>query len=124
MTERVLGIGGLFFRARDPKALSEWYEAVLGMNPVPSDYDQPCWTQEAGETVYAPFAADTGYFGRPEQQWMVNFRVRDLAAMVAQVEAAGTRVTDEGTHPNGTFARFEDPEGNPIQIWQAVAPPA
>lgn len=124
MRERVLGIGGLFFRARDPIALSEWYERVLGIVPVPKGYDQPCWRQEAGDTVFAPFAADTEYLGRPEQQWMVNFRVRDLAAMVAQVEAAGATVTDEGHHPNGSFARFEDPEGNPIQLWQEGVPEA
>jgi catechol 2,3-dioxygenase-like lactoylglutathione lyase family enzyme len=61
---------------------------------------------------------DTDYFGRAEQTWMVNFRVRDLAAMVAQLEAAGIAVTvDPEQYPNGRFARVYDPEGNPVELW-------
>jgi predicted enzyme related to lactoylglutathione lyase len=118
MTERVLGIGGHFVRARDPKAHAAWYRDRLGIDLVPDDYGQPSWRQQGGTTVFAPFAADTGYFGAREFQWMVNFRVRDLAAMVSQLEAAGIAVTPEGDHPNGSFARLTDPEGNPIQLWQ------
>ena len=90
--QRVLGIGGLFFRAKDPEALARWYVDNLGVDPVPSDYNTPAWRQEAGETVFAPFKADTDYFDRPEQQWMVNFRVGDLNAMVKQLRANGIEV--------------------------------
>ncbi len=76
------GIGGVFFRARDSKALAEWYEKHLGITRVPTSYDTQPWIQLAGPTVLAPFASTTNYFGQPEQQWMVNFRVRDLDAMV------------------------------------------
>ncbi len=117
--EKVTGIGGLFFRSKDPKAISRWYEQHLGINPVPESYDGEAWTQEAGTTVWAAFPQDTKMFGRAEQQWMVNFRVRDLAAMAAQLRAAGIEVEiDPETYPNGLFAQLADPEGNPIQLWQ------
>ncbi|MCF3641433.1 VOC family protein [Rhizobium sp. TRM95111] len=117
--ETVTGIGGLFFRSRDPDALARWYETHLGIKCVPSSYDEQPWQQEAGSTVFAPFMQATDYFGRPEQAWMVNFRVRDLDAMVAQLQAAGIDVTiDPEAYPNGRFARIVDPEGNPIELWQ------
>ncbi len=117
--ERVLGIGGLFFRAKDPQALAHWYEQHLGVTRVPQDYDTPPWSQDAGDTVFAPFTEDTQYFGRTEQQWMINFRVRDLDAMIAQLNAAGIAVTpDPESYPNGRFARLHDPEGNPIELWE------
>lgn len=75
--ERVTGIGGFFFRAKDPKALAHWYEDNLGILPVPTKYDMPAWETEAGTTVFAPFPKDTSYFGDPAQQWMLNFRVRE-----------------------------------------------
>ena len=117
--ERVDGIGGFFFRARDPKALAQWYEHNLGILPVPSKYDMPAWETQAGTTVFAPFPKDTSYFGDPSQQWMINFRVRDLDKMAAQLRAKGSTVEiDPETYPNGRFAKVLDPEGNPIQLWQ------
>ena len=118
--EKVLGIGGFFFRARDPAALGQWYEKHLGIALVPTSYDQEPWQQEAGPTAFAPFPKDTDYFGRAEQAWMINFRVRDLDAMVAQLRAAGIEVEVVAEeYPNGRFARLSDPEGNPIELWQA-----
>ena len=117
--ERVTGIGGLFFRAKDPAALGEWYRANLGIDLVPSDYGQKPWSQEAGPTVFAPFPHDTDYFGKPEQHWMVNFRVRNLDAIVEQLRAAKIEVrVDPETYPNGRFARLHDPEGNPVELWE------
>ena len=119
--EKVTGIGGLFFRARDPAAMADWYEKHLGIDPVPTDYGIQPWEQQAGATVFAAFPADTDYFGRPEQGWMVNFRVNDLQAMVTQLRQAGIDVeVDPEAYPNGYFARLQDPEGNPIQLWQPV----
>jgi predicted enzyme related to lactoylglutathione lyase len=117
--ERVVGIGGFFFRAKDPKALAQWYEENLGILPVPDKYDMPAWRTEAGTTVFAPFPKNTSYFGDPAQQWMINFRVRDLDKMAAQLRANGITVeVDPETYPNGRFAKVLDPEGNPIQLWQ------
>jgi len=117
--ERVDGIGGLFFRSHDPKALAEWYQRHLGIDPTPTDYQQPVWQQAAGPTVFAPFPMDTSYLGPPQQTWMVNFRVRSLDAMAAQLRAAGITVDiDSQVYPNGRFARLHDPDGNPIELWE------
>jgi|SRR5579863_4958964 len=120
--EKVLGFGGLFFRAKDPDALSRWYKEHLGVGPTPQASDESPWLQEAGPTVFAPFPVDTDYFGRAEQVWMMNFRVRDLDAMLAQLRGAGIEcVGDETAYPMGRFARLHDPEGNPIELWEPAA---
>ena len=117
--ERVAGIGGFFFRSEDPRVLAEWYEKHLGIDLVPGSYDEQPWTQEAGPTVFAPFARDTDYFGRDSQMWMLNFRVSNLDAMVAQLRAAEIEVeVDAADYPNGRFARLHDPEANPIELWE------
>jgi len=117
--ERVDGIGGFFFRAKDPKALARWYEENLGILPVPTSYGLPAWRTEAGTTVVAPFPKDTSHFGDPNQQWMINFRVRNLDKMAAQLRGNGIAVeVDPELYPNGRFAQLKDVEGNPIQLWQ------
>jgi glyoxylase I family protein len=122
-TERVMGIGGLFFRSRDPKKLAQWYQFHLGIDPVPTDYSHHVWQQTAGPTAFAPFPLDTHYFGSPQQAWMVNFRVRSLDAMVAQLRKVDIEVkVDPEKYPNGRFARLHDPEGNPIELWEPVSP--
>lgn len=127
--EKVLGIGGLFFRSRDPQALAAWYATHLGVTPVPAKEDDPTWQQQAGPTAFAPFPADTKYFGDPASpqplQWMVNFRVANLDAFLSQLRSAGIEVTDPETYPSiGRFARLHDPEGNPIELWQPANPDA
>jgi glyoxylase I family protein len=117
--ERVEGIGGFFFRAKDPKKLAGWYEANLGITGVPDKYGAQPWRTSAGTTAFAPFKEDTSYFGDRRLQWMINFRVRDLTKMVAQLRERGITVdVDAEVYPNGRFARLSDPEGNPIQLWQ------
>lgn len=117
--ERVTGIGGVFFRARDPESLSAWYGRHLGVDEPPGSYAESSWWQQPGPTVFAPMAADSEHFGRPQQTWSVNFRVTDLDAMVDQLRAAGVEVeVDPEAYPNGRFASLADPEGNPVQLWQ------
>ena len=116
--ERVQGIGGFFFRAKDPKALAAWYETNLGVSQFSGSADSRPWRTEAGTTVFSPFKEDTKYFGDPRLQWMINFRVRDLDKMIAQLRKAGIAVAMEGEDSAGRFARLSDPEGNPIQLWQ------
>jgi len=117
--ERVDGIGGFFFRAKEPKVLAQWYHDHLGVGQTPGDYGQEVWQQTAGPTAFQPFPANTKYFGDARNMWMLNFRVRDLDAMVAQLRRAGIKVdVDPMTYPNGRFASLQDPEGNPIQLWQ------
>jgi glyoxylase I family protein len=121
--QKVSGIGGLFFRARDPDVLAQWYLDNLGVTLTPKSYSEPPWVQEAGPTIFAPFPWTSGAFGDPKQNWMVNFRVEDLDAMVAQLRAAGVTVeADPESYPNGRFASLKDPEGNPIQLWQPQVP--
>jgi len=115
-TERVLGIGGLFFRSRDPNKLAQWYQLNLGI-------DHEVWQQAAGPTAFTPFKMDTDYFGSMQQAWMVNFRVRSLDAMVAQLQKSNIEVkVDPEKYPYGRFARLHDPEGNPIELWEPAGP--
>ena len=117
--QHVTGIGGLFFRAKDPASLGQWYKEHLGIDLAPSDYSQTPWSQEAGPTVFAPFRHDTDYFGSADKQWMLNLRVRNLEAMVEQLRSGKIDVcVDPENHPNGRFARLHDPEGNPIELWE------
>jgi glyoxylase I family protein len=117
--EKVAGIGGLFFRARDPKALGNWYQQHLGIALTPTSEGGTVWQQEAGPTAFSPFPETTKYFGDPNKTWMVNFRVHDMDKMVAQLRAAGIEVKEPESYPNiGRFTRLHDPEGNPIELWQ------
>ncbi len=111
----VTGIGGFFFRAEDPNALSAWYEKHFGINFE--------WQQAAGPTVVAPFPKSTDYFPA-EKQWMLNLRVSGLDMLLDQFQAAGIAITKKAewdTPETGRFARIYDPEGNPIELWE---PPA
>ncbi|NAZ78002.1 VOC family protein [Kineococcus sp. T13] len=117
--QRVSGVGGIFFKARDPAALAQWYSARLGVDPAPESYEVSSWWQEAGPTVLAPLARDSEHFGGEAHSWALNFRVADLDAMVEQLRRDGVAVdVDPQTHPNGRFATLQDPEGNPVQLWQ------
>jgi glyoxylase I family protein len=121
--ERVDGIGGFFFAARDPDALSRWYADHLGVALPPATYDDEGWRQSAGPTVFAPFedgpGVDNPHLGAGG--WGLNLRVRDLDAMVRQLEAAGIEVAvDPETNPNGRFASLSDPEGNAVQLWEVA----
>ncbi|WP_072482331.1 VOC family protein [Amycolatopsis australiensis] len=114
--ERVLGIGGYFIRAADPAALGAWYRDCLGLELDATGV----WQQEAGPTVFAPFEAETDYFGSRTQQVMLNFRVRDLDAMLAQLRARGAEVADDVQDMAGVgrFGWVTDPEGNRVELWQ------
>ena len=117
--EKVTGIGGFFFRAKDPKALALWYQQHLGILTILTSDGESAWQQEAGSTAFTPFPETSKYFGDPQKVWMLNFRVRDLVKMAAQLQAAGIEVKiDPQSYPYGRFARLHDPEGNPIELWQ------
>jgi predicted enzyme related to lactoylglutathione lyase len=112
----VTGIGGVFFRAQDPKGLGAWYAEHLGVGGG----EWGLWDQQAGQTVFSPFAADTDYFPA-DKQVMLNFRVDGLDALKAALQAKGIEVI---TNPDwdmpgvGRFARIHDPEGNAIELWE------
>jgi len=116
--QKVMGFGGFFFRAKDPKQLADWYLQHLGINPVPTGPQDAPWLQEAGPTIFSPFAADSDYFAA-DKGFMLNFRVADLAAMVAQLQSAGIAISHRQDMDGiGQFARIHDPEGNPVELWQ------
>ena len=117
--EKATGIGGLFIRSDDPARLARWYRETLGVDTYSEEQDG-VWRQEAGPTVWSPFPRDTDYFGRREQGFMVNLRVRDLDAMLAQVRASGSVVIDDVQEMEGLgrFGWVEDPDGNRIELWQ------
>jgi predicted enzyme related to lactoylglutathione lyase len=114
--ERVLGIGGFFLKASDPAALSAWYREVLGLDAG----EHGLWTQEPGPTVFATFDADTDYFGPGQQPSMLNFRVADLDAMLAQLRGHGAEVADhvEAMDGVGRFGWVTDPAGYRIELWE------
>ena len=114
--EHVLGIGGYFIRAADPAALGEWYRDCLGLDAD----ENGLWHPADGPTVFAAFESDTAYFGSRAQQTMVNFRVRNLDAMLAQLRAKGADVSEETQDMEGVgrFGWVSDPEGNRIELWQ------
>ena len=114
----MLGIGGYFMRANDPDALGAWYRECLGLDAD----EHGLWRQGEGLTVFATFEAETEYFGARSQQTMLNFRVRDLDAMLAQLRDKGADV-DAGTQEMegvGRFGWVTDPEGNRIELWEAA----
>ena len=121
----VSGIGGFFFRAKDPAALSQWYRTHLdvGAGCVAEGMGEPdewAWRTAAGPVVFAPFSATTDYFAA-DKQWMLNLRVTGLDALLDKLRGAGIDVIvkDEWNSPEtGRFARVHDPEGNAIELWE------
>jgi len=112
----VTGIGGVFFRAKDPDALLQWYRAHLG---VTMEGYEP-WRQAAGPTVFMPFSSSTAHWP-DSKQWMINFRVDDLDGFLAKLRQADIAVMTDPAWDSpeaGRFARIYDPEGNPIELWE------
>jgi glyoxylase I family protein len=111
----VTGIGGLFFRSSDPDARAKWYRDHLGIEAG----QDAIWQQQAGMTVFAPFASDTDYFPS-DQSFMLNLRVAGLDALAASLDGAGIPVErrPEWETEYGRFARIHDPEGLPIELWE------
>lgn len=121
--ERVRGIGGVFFKARDPKALGAWYAKHLGLVLEGWGGALFPWREHDARgdacTVWSPFPADTKYFEPSASPFMINFRVDDLDAMFAQLRAAGVAVEERVERSElGAFGWVMDPEGNRIELWQ------
>jgi predicted enzyme related to lactoylglutathione lyase len=115
MNHHVKGIGGIFFRSKEPKLLAAWYTEHFGINDAQSE---TMWQTEGGITVFSPFKHDSDYF--PAQQpCMVNFRVHDLDGFLSKLSAAGVSVDAQRMdEPYGKFAWVYDPEGNKIELWE------
>ena len=122
--EKVIGIGGIFFKARDPKALAAWYREHLGVSIEPEQTYSAFTSAAAGEqTVWSTFPADTSYFGVGTAPFMINYRVRNLDAMLIQLRSAGVQVDDRvEDYDNGRFGWAIDPEGNRLGLWEPRSP--
>lgn len=125
----VVGMGGYFFRAREPETLAAWYREHLGVGggcgrDERGETNAYCWYHEGGPMVFSPFAEATDYFPA-DRQAMINLRVRDLAGLIVQLKASGVDVITkpEWDGAAGSFARVHDPEGNPIELWEPPAAP-
>jgi predicted enzyme related to lactoylglutathione lyase len=116
---KAVGVGGIFLKAQDPAALSAWYASHLGIPTQDGGvlaFDGP---ESTGMTILSHFPKDSDYFGDPGQQCMVNFRVDDMDALLAQLAAAGVRIDPKREdHEYGRFAWIWDIEGNRIELWQ------
>jgi predicted enzyme related to lactoylglutathione lyase len=123
--QRVTGIGGIFFKAKDPKALGAWYKTHLGIDVsdwggCTFDWAEPGAPQRPGQTVWSLFPDDTTYFSPGTAPFMINYRVADLESLVAQLRVEGCAVDEKGIQDNeyGKFAWVLDPEGNRLELWQ------
>jgi catechol 2,3-dioxygenase-like lactoylglutathione lyase family enzyme len=122
----VVGMGGYFFRAKDPQTLKTWYREHLGVGggcgtDENGEANEYCWYPEAGPMVFEPFQDTTDYFPS-DRTAMVNLRVRNLDALIEGLRGAGIEIADEQAMDGvGRFARIHDPEGNPIELWEPAA---
>jgi predicted enzyme related to lactoylglutathione lyase len=123
--KKVTGIGGIFFKCNDPKAMTTWYKTHLGLNT--NDYGATFeWFEGAdstkkGQTQWSPFAEDTKYFEPSSKDFMVNYRVADLEALVAELKKEGVIVVDTiETYDYGKFVHIMDMEGNKVQLWEPI----
>jgi predicted enzyme related to lactoylglutathione lyase len=123
--KRVTGIGGIFFKAADPKALGAWYRDHLGLDVTDwggAIFEWGGADSDRGMTIWSPFKQDTTYMAPGTSSFMINFRVADLDALLAALRAEGCNVVGEPqTSEQGRFGWVLDPEGNKIELWE---PPA
>ncbi len=121
---QVLGVGGIFFKAKDPKGLMAWYQKWLGFPSESPDYCgfAPDTMPKGGMTVFSPFKLETDYFAPSQQTFMLNLVVDDLEQAMAQVvEGGATQVGQIIDESYGRFGWFLDPEGNKVELWQPIA---
>jgi catechol 2,3-dioxygenase-like lactoylglutathione lyase family enzyme len=122
--KRVTGIGGIFFKSTDPKALGEWYRRHLGIDVgewggAAFHWKSPDNPEGGGTTIWSPFAADTRYFEPGSASFMINYRVENLHALLAVLRAEGVQVDDKVEESEyGKFGWVVDPEGNKLELWQ------
>lgn len=122
--KKVTGIGGIFFKSKDPKKITEWYQKHLGLetNPYGATFE---WFENADEskkaqTQWTPFALDSKYF---DGDFMINYRVENLEELVKELKKEGVTIVDDiETYDYGKFVHILDGEGNKVQLWEATAP--
>ncbi|MEN9521635.1 MAG: hypothetical protein RL065_12 [Bacteroidota bacterium] len=121
--KRVTGIGGIFFKCKDPKKMNEWYKTHLGLNANPYGasfewYETPDSSKKA-QTQWTPFAETTKYFEPSAKEFMINYRVENLEALVEELKKEGVTILDKiETYDYGKFVHILDAEGNKVELWE------
>jgi len=123
--KKVTGIGGIFFKSKDPKAINEWYKTHLGFNTTPYgtnfEWREMDDSTKKGITVWNPFKDDTKYFEPSTKEFMINYRVGNLEALVEELKKADVTIVDKiETYDYGKFVHIMDPEGNKIELWEPI----
>jgi len=123
--KKVTGIGGIFFKTKDPKKISKWYGENLGLaiNPYGSvfEFRQGAAPDKKGYTIWSPFKDDTDYFDPSEEPFMVNYRVADLVALLEDLKKKEVKIVGEiEEFEYGKFAHILDPEGRKIELWEPI----
>lgn len=126
MEKRVTGIGGVFFKTEDPAATKDWYNKHLGLNT--DDYGCTFWWKDKegndAATQWSPFKKDTTYFEPSKKEFMMNFRVHDLVALLKALKEEGVTIVGEmEEYEYGKFGWILDPEGNKIELWEPIDEP-
>ncbi len=121
--KRVTGIGGIFFKCKEPKKVREWYQTHLGLNTNEYgsvfEWRQSADTTKKGFTQWSPFGEKTKYFEPSTKEFMINYRVADLEALIVQLKKEGVTITDTmETYDYGKFVHIMDIEGNKIELWE------
>ena len=123
--KKVTGIGGIFFKSKDPKKMNEWYQKHLGLNTNPYGASFEWFENEnsskKAQTQWTPFPENTSYFAPSEREFMINYRVDNLEALVEELRKDGVTILDEmASYPYGKFIHILDAEGNKIELWEPV----
>lgn len=121
--KRVTGIGGIFFKCKDPEKMNQWYKTHLGLDTSPYgakiEWQQQADTKEKGYTLWSPFPDKTKYFEPSTKDFMINFRVENLEALVAELKKEGVTILDEiEASEYGKFVHILDIEGNKVELWE------
>ncbi len=123
--KKVTGIGGIFFKCNDPKKMTAWYQEHLGLatNPYGATfewYEKPDPASKA-QTQWTPFAVNSNYFAPSTKDFMINYRVENLEALIEELKKEGVTILDKmETYDYGKFVHILDPEGNKIELWEPV----
>lgn len=123
--KRVTGIGGIFFKCKDPKKMNDWYKTHLGLNTIQYganfEWRDAADPNKAGSTQWSAFDEKTKYFEPSTKEFMINYRVENLEALVEELKKEGVTVLDKiETFDYGKFVHILDVEGNKIELWQPI----
>ncbi|UCS92774.1 VOC family protein [Echinicola marina] len=121
--KKVTGIGGIFFKCHNPDKMKDWYAKNLGLNTdrygTTFEWRQADQAEQKGFTQWSPMDKDTHYFRPSEKEFMINYRVENLEALVKELKSEGVTICDEiESYEYGKFIHIMDPEGNKIELWE------